>query len=239
MVESPQKLTFGAVGCGKTVLVSLAVEKVGDLCKTKQHSYVGYFYCTSRGPSGHEVANILRQLIVQLCPPPEVPDVVQALYESCNDRFPPRLPTVHELANTLLEMVSASSSTVQSSEETPEFYLLVDGLDELQWSTRDDLFRALDPIISRQLQNVCFLMAGRHSSDIPTLPDVAVWKQVDLDMTLIQSDIEIFVSKEVNSHPRLRRLDQNTKDAIKQRVAVEANGMYVNCVHDQLGYCIQ
>lgn len=219
------------VGSGKTVLFSSAVERVRHLCQNEPSSYLGYFYLTSRGPSGQDIANLLRFLIVQLCPPAEVPEPVRTLFESCNEGFPPRLPTIQELANTLRGVLVSSKPHIgdgSGEEEVRDFYLLIDGLDELQWSIRDDLFQSFDPIIALQLTNIRLLFTSRYRSDIRVqpAPNHAPWNQVNIDIDSIQSDIAKFVSREVSAHTRLQRLDQDIKDAIMQRVAFEANGMY-------------
>ena len=81
------------VCCGKTILFSMAVEKTRETCRSTKSNKFAYFYCTSRDPSGQDITILLRLLLVQLCRPSTVPAAIQELYYTCNEIYPPKVPT--------------------------------------------------------------------------------------------------------------------------------------------------
>jgi hypothetical protein len=133
-----------AVGCGKTVLFSAAVEATRAACRGDPYKKTCYFYCTSRDPSGQDVAVLLRLLLLQLCYPPTVSEPLQGLYDVCNEVYPPKKATIKELSRTLQAMLENSGYTDLS--EPPSWttgesdkrgvYVLIDGLDEIPWNER-------------------------------------------------------------------------------------------------------
>lgn len=221
------RLTRLIVGCGKTVLFFLAVEKVREICRQDKMKSLGYFYCTSRGPSGQDIEALFRTLLRHICSPPSVPAALKNLYESCDQGLDHRSPTVHELATTLKEVLAAPCSSDESNPATRDYYLLIDGLDELELSSFYTLFQELLPIMSAEVfPNVHILVASRNQGEIKaTLSHPVKWNPLPVDTVSIQEDIREFVISEIQSYPPLRRL-QSTHDAILKRVADESKGMY-------------
>ena len=215
------------MGCGKTILFFLAVEKVREMCQGDGSKNFGYFYCTSRGPFGQSIAVLFRTLLRQLCHSLIVPLAIQRLYDLCDEGLDHRSPTVHELATTLLEIASPSSPSMNSGLDPKDYYLLIDGLDELEPLPRDELLKELRPLFLQNLRNVHILIASRAQREIEeSLQEGVVWDLLPVDTKSVQADIRTFVLSEIKSHRGLRKLPEQTHDAILSRVVDQSNGMY-------------
>ncbi len=218
-----QRLIYFSVGCGKTVLFFLAVERIREICRGDGSKSFGYFYCTSRGPLGQSIAVLLRCLLRQLCIHSKVPTAIENLYNLCDEGLEHRSPTIHELAETLLGLVA----TPNASEESATYYLLIDGLDELESYSQDELLTELQPLFSQNLLNVHILITSRPRREIEeSLQEGAVWNLLPVDTKAVQADIRIFVMSEIQSHRALRRLPRDTQDEILSRLVDQSNGMY-------------
>jgi hypothetical protein len=216
------------VGCGKTFLFFLAVEEVQKKCRDGSKNF-GYFYCTSHGAdtSGKSIAVVFKTLLQQLCPRPKVPRAIQSLYDICDEgRLDHRSPTVHELAGTLVDIITPSNPSLIPAPDLQDYYLLIDGLDELEPPSRDELLKELRPIVFQNFPNIHVLLTSRNDKEIEeSLQQGVVWYSLPVDTESVQADIRIFVRSEIQSHPQLRGLPRNTQDTILDMVIQQSGGM--------------
>ena len=195
------------------------------MCRGDVSKNFGYFYCTSRSSLGHSIAVLFRSLLRQLCRPTEVPVAIQKLYDLCDEGLDHRPPTIHELGRSLREVVAPSSSSTTSTLVSKDYYLLIDGLDELKPSLRDEFLEELRPILSQVNKNVHILVTSRTQREIEeSLREVVTFDLLPVDTQSVQADIRTFVASEIRSHKLLRRLPQ-CHDAILTRVADQSHGM--------------
>ncbi|KAK1830651.1 heterokaryon incompatibility protein-domain-containing protein [Podospora conica] len=230
--RSEQRLWVqGSVGCGKTVLFTMAVEAVRSLRRQNKSHGLAFFYCTSRDTSGQDITTLLRQLLVQLCRPSAVPGPIQELYNDCNEEFPPRIPRFDELLKTLLRVLK-DPRRVSGGQDTPgsRTFLLVDGLDEFPYGHRDPLFKALREIAGLKLHHLHILVTSRDQTDIRKA--LGAWPRVVVDAKMVQADIRLFVDGSLNSEfCRLSELPEEVKDAIRVRVVDQGKDMFLLAFH--------
>jgi hypothetical protein len=156
-----------------------------------------------------------------------VPAAIISLYDLCDEGLDRRSPTVHELARTLKEIVDPSSPSPKSTPDPQDYYLLIDGLDELEPLSREELLKELEPLFSQYLLNVHILVTSRDHREIKeSLQEGMVWDLLHVDTKSVQEDIRAFVISEIKDHRGLSRLPQQTHNAILSRVVDQSNGMY-------------
>jgi hypothetical protein len=222
-----QSLICCLVGSGKTVLFFLAVETVRKLCQEDKSKSFGYFYCTSRGSLGQNITVLFRFLLRQLCRGAQIPTALQTLYDNCDEGLNHRSPTVRELAQTLSDIVSTVSPSTTPPTDRQDYYLLIDGLDELEHFLQDELLEALQLILSQHLPNLHVMVTSRNQRDIrASLFELAAWDSLPIDTNSVLADIRTYVISEIQSHPRLRNLSQKTQDDILTSLVDQSNGMY-------------
>ncbi|KAJ3534689.1 hypothetical protein NM208_g7438 [Fusarium decemcellulare] len=227
----------GIVGCGKTVLFSTAVENTREACRSDPIKLSAFFYCTSRDPSSQDIDVLLRLLLIQLSPPPTVCEPLEDLYNLCNETFPPKLPTVTELAKTLTLILEqpalpgsrgCQASAVNQPACERAIYILIDGLDEVPWSSRSCFLQLTSNLAALDLHRVHLLITSRNQPDIQeAMSEPIAWAHITIEDSLVQEDINRYVSYTINLDRRLRRLPEKTKDAIKTRVGDEGKGMFL------------
>jgi hypothetical protein len=225
------------VGCGKTVLFLLAVKEVEKICRAHTQRKLVYFYCTSRNPLGQDLVILFRSLLRQFCSREVIPIAIQTLFESCDRGIDRRPPSIHELASCLKEVVSISNKEDIDKTSDTDFYLLLDGLDELAVLTMEELLNKLKPIVSSDSQHVHVLLVSRNHKEIEmSIDDAATWDKLPLDTVCVQEDIEQFVLSEIAATNLLRRLPQDIQADIVDRVARQSCGMYVEIAAGLLTY---
>ena len=207
------------VGCGKTVLFSSAVEEIRERSRFETQQRFGYFYCSSRDASGQDLEVLLRLLIVQLCPPCQVPEPLNSLYQICKDVYPPKVPTFSELKACLQNVVRVHA-------QKTNVYLMIDALDEVPWERRDDMFDILEAIADQDLFGIHLLVTSRDRAYIrDALTEPLDWKEITVEEHLVQADIRRFVTHAIEADRTLRSLSASLQEAILKRVGDDARGM--------------
>lgn len=126
-----------------------------------------------------------------------------------------------------MQVLGPSNPAIISARPPQYYYFLIDGLDELESSSREELLQQLQPLLLQNLPNVHILITSRAQREIEeTLQEGVVWDLFPVDTESIQGDIRTFVNSEIQTHRGLRRLPQQTQDAILSRVVDQSNGMY-------------
>ncbi len=220
------------VGCGKTVLFSAIVSHIQSSRTLHTRPHLGYYYCRFQNEGDGEHALLLRRWIAQICDKDPLPESLQGLYRSCHDVYPARIPTSEELEDVLLDILrtcneeNTCAADYQSVDNQPKTFLLVDGLDELSedYSNNEEVFSVLSRIACENFCNVFILVTSRDRVDIrdylkPSFDDL------EIDYGAVNDEISLYVLRAVASTPRLNRQSDETKEAIRARLADQANGM--------------
>lgn len=101
---------------------------------------------------------------------------------------------------------------------TQEYFLLVDGLDELEQSSRDDLLNELK--IFDNLSNVHILLTSRAEPG-----KAGLWNTIPFDIENVKKDIGWFVDAEIQARPQLQKLLPITQQSIRKRLVDQINDM--------------
>ncbi|KAF4985672.1 hypothetical protein FDECE_16403 [Fusarium decemcellulare] len=223
----------GIVGCGKTVLFSTAVEKTREVSREDPAKLSAFFYCTSRDPFSQDIDVMLRLLLIQLCPHPTTCEPLEALYNHYKET-PLGLPTTSELIEALegvLEQpdLSGSQCSIESKAVRQRtMYILIDGLDEVPWSSRGRFLDLTSYLAAMRLHHVHILVTSRNQPDIQdAMSEPIPWAHTTIEDRMVQGDINRYVSCAISLDRRLSRLPETTKDAIKTRVGDEGKGMFL------------
>ena len=207
------------VGCGKTVLFSSAVEEIRERSKLETQQRFGYLYCSSRDASVQDMEVLLRLLIVQLCPPSQIPEPLKSLYQICKDVYPPKVPTFSELKACLQNVVRVHA-------QKTKVYLLVDALDEIPWERRDDMFDILEAIADQDLFGIHLLVTSRDRAYIrDALTEPLDWKEFAVEEHLVQADIRRYITHAIKADRTLRSLSASLQEEILKRGGDDARGM--------------
>ena len=200
-------------------MFSSAIEEIREKSRFETQQRFGYFYCSSRDASGQDLEVLLRLLIVQLCPPSQVPEPLNSLFQICKDVYPPKIPTFSELKACLRDVVRAHA------QET-NVYLLIDALDEIPWERRDAAFDILEAIADQDSSNIHLLVTSRDRAYIrDALAEPLDWKEITVEEHLVQADIRRYVSNAIGADRTLRSLSASLQQDILKRVSDEGRGM--------------
>lgn len=220
------------VGCGKTVLFSAIVKYIESSRAVHNRTCLGYYYCRFQNESDGQLTLILRRWIAQVCDKNLIPESLQGLYRSCHDVYPARNPTSEELEDVLLDILrnrneeNAGAADFQDPDNPQKILLLADALDEISedHSKNGEVFGLLSRIARESFRNVFILATSRDRADIgeylkPTFDDL------EIDYDAVNDEIGLYVLRAIRSSPRLARQSQEIKEAIRSRLADQANGM--------------
>ncbi|KAH7357189.1 hypothetical protein BKA65DRAFT_222136 [Rhexocercosporidium sp. MPI-PUGE-AT-0058] len=222
----------GEVGCGKTVLFSSIVQSIqGAQQALGFSSNFAYFYCLYRKDTQHDLAPILRTFIAQMCPRGQIPEPLKTLYDHHNSKFPPGLPSIDQLKNTLLALIGTPEEILKTSpkEDNRQIeakYLHIDALDELPLgSSRDHVIAYLDELAAMHIPNLHILATSRNESDIRA--GLHSWEMtLVIDKKNVAEDMRLYVKSEISKDLEMSRQKDAIKDLIMRRLVDEGNGMF-------------
>jgi hypothetical protein len=115
---------------------------------------------------------------------------------------------------------------LQGGDNPQKIFLLADALDELSddHSKNGEVFDMLRRVARESFRNIFILATSRDRADIgeylkPTFDDL------EIDYDAVNDEIGLYVLRAIESSPRLDRQSPEIKEAIRSRLADEANGM--------------
>ncbi|PSN60755.1 hypothetical protein BS50DRAFT_578933 [Corynespora cassiicola Philippines] len=225
---------WGKIGCGKTVMFSAVVSYIESSRVLDNRIRLGHYYCRFQDEDDNELTLILRRWIAQICYKVTPPGSLNNLHRLCHDVYPPRNPTSEELEAVLLGILRSQDSEEKSSENIRDIesqekiFLLIDALDELTEAhgRNEEVFRFLNRLARANLRNVFILVTSRDR------PDIRLYLQpnfcrLEVDYDAVNKDISLYVLETLRATPRLNSLSKEVKEAIRKRLADQANGMFL------------
>ncbi|KUJ17138.1 uncharacterized protein LY89DRAFT_669553 [Mollisia scopiformis] len=234
---------YGDVGCGKTILCCSS-SIINELKRSQagtgtcQSTNLVYFYFTFDDVQKQDLGVFLRSALEQLCPRDGILPQVEDLYQRCE----PDPPSTFELQQTFLQTLrSVSKSNTQSShagdskshEEsscngTRHTYIVLDGLDEVQYGPkRNAILKLLRMISALDLRQLHLLVSSRRETDIEVeLLSIVRWQPLQVTQQNIEKDLNIFVTNQISESQKLRSQSELVKDEIKHKLVGGANGMF-------------
>ncbi|KAL2694902.1 hypothetical protein Neosp_001491 [[Neocosmospora] mangrovei] len=215
----------GDVGCGKTVLCSSVIEELKSRA-SQRGDQIAYFYFTFSDTNRHGIAGFLKSMLRQLCLANSVDTLMEALYQRCG--LDP--PSTRQMQATLLAYLArvCASKTDTDVAQTPQVYLVLDGLDEIPYGPdRTTLLRLLDEMAKRAYPLLHILVSSRPESDIERgIVGSQHWRKFVYSAGGARDDLGIYVTNQIKLTPKLASLPDHTKEEIQQKLVVEAGGMF-------------
>jgi hypothetical protein len=236
------------VGCGKTVLCSSIIQKLLEAATENGSSRICFFYCSFQDHSRQDLGAILRSFIAQFCTVESILAPLQNLYIECQKTYPAKIPTNRQLSATLIAILqelrsseaSASASASNSngkassslstkssiSGQGKEIFLFIDALDKIPVNQREEIFEFLNSLAAQRLPHVRILLMSRYDPSIKeTLTDTIQWTSTPIDTTAVETDIDRYVRRTLESRHSLQRQSDDSKKAIISRLVKDSNGM--------------
>ena len=202
----------GIPGSGKTVLCSTIIQSITELSQLEPSTIVAYFYFDFNDPNKQRTESLLRSLLTQfLAQPPSLPQCLQNAYvQSQNGQ---RQPTIDTMIVLLRQLLKGYGQT----------YLIIDALDECRH--REELHELITSITRWNCSNIRMLATSRKEKDIEDSLQPFVSCQICIQSTLVNADIQVFVSEKLASDPKLRKWPAEAKREIEVTLIAGANGM--------------
>lgn len=204
----------GKPGSGKSVLSSLVVEHLGDLCSShKDWGYAYYYFSNILHRENQSVNGCLTATIKQLIrnKSVRVPENLTALFRES------RQPTRKDLSKALSELIKSSTRT----------YLVLDALDEC--FERDALLTEVQKIIPTEENglSVHIILTSRLENDIEASLDRCTDK-MSLQTASVDADIQYYTSQVLETDRKIKPWPDDLKSLIKSTLIEKADGTYVS-----------
>jgi hypothetical protein len=91
---------------------------------------------------------------------------------------------------------------------------------------REEVFEFLNSLAAQRLPHVRILLTSRYDPSIKeTLTDTIQWPSTPIDTTAVETDIDRYVRRTLESHHSLQRQSDDSKKAIISRLVKDSNGM--------------
>lgn len=204
----------GKPGSGKSVLSSLVVEHLDDLCRSHEDwGYAYYYFSNILHRENQSVNGWLTATIKQLIRNESV-GVPKNLTTLCKES---RQPTRKDLSKALSELIKSPTRT----------YLVLDALDEC--FERDALLTEIQKIIPTEENglSVHIILTSRLENDINASLDKCTDK-LSLQTAPVDADIQYYTSQVLETDRKLKLWPDDLKSLIKSTLVEKADGTYVS-----------
>ncbi|KAF8439131.1 ankyrin repeat-containing domain protein [Boletus edulis BED1] len=217
----------GKPGSGKTVLTSFVI----DLIKNKRHSgeALAFFYCDFRNDRSTSAAEVMRSLLSQLLchTRNETTDLGELL-----DDLAKYMDGDISILENVKHLATFVSRTAKQFSHQP--LIVVDALDECK-----DIESLLDSLLALAKGSMRLFVTSRPLYIIKDQLRDLTSISMDRMTNAVSADIGLHVTRELDSHRRLRDLDLGFKMEIHSVLCDRADGMFrwVQCQIDTLNRC--
>ena len=109
------------------------------------------------------------------------------------------------------------------------FTLFLDGLDEIPVTAQVDILQTINSLVSLDLANVRVVVSSRPDYTCNQYLNPANnWRCHEIPAEQVERDIRVFAKHEIECHPGLKQLPEDTKENIYKRLSTGAQGMLVH-----------
>lgn len=205
-------------GAGKTKLSSLVVDEHVEFRKTKASDEgLAYFYCDRNREDHQNPDDVLRSLVRQLSVGHKREDhLVKVVYDEWTIQWQKGLPSKHlpydKCKEILPELLKAYAGST----------IIIDGLDECNAKTRQELIEVLDETIKTSASLIKVFISSRDDSDLKQ--QYGSGKNIQIDASHNQGDIEKYVLARMKKH-KLFKVSKSTEDSILTTIRQKSQGM--------------
>lgn len=205
-------------GAGKTKLSSLVVDEHLEFRETNASDEgLAYFYCDRNREDHQNPDDVLRSLIRQLSVGHKKEDhLVKAFYNEWRIQWLKGLPSKHlsydKCKEILPELLKAYAGST----------IIIDGLDECNAKTRQELIEVLDETIKTSTSLIKVFISSRDDSDLKR--QYGSGNHLQIDASHNQGDIEKYVLARMEKH-KLFKVSKSTEDSILTTIREKSQGM--------------
>ncbi|RDB27380.1 Vegetative incompatibility protein HET-E-1 [Hypsizygus marmoreus] len=221
-------------GSGKTILMSSAINSIQESLQRNPDDVLAYYYFSFSEPVHATPRAMLESLMSQIArqrlnvgdgKPFRCLEALYSIYKLSSDR-----PDESILLSTLQEIIATVDGWT---------YIILDALDECVTSTSKQLWDTIHSIHTSFAPNPKFhiLLSARPGPQaIETLQNTLEFEFVRLDTKLVDADISTFVDDRLSTSARLRDLDDDVKDMIREKLLSGSQGLFrlVRCQLEHL-----
>ena len=196
---------------------STIIETIKHECGLNPTLAFAYFYFDFKDPSKQKCRSLTSSLIIQLSGSwrffKGVPSALRDLYsQNMNGKQP---PTPEALLMTLKELCRPFTHT----------YMVLDALDECTGTERSDVLGVIETLVGWGFDNLHLLVTSQKQPEIKCRLESLNCNQVDLGMTPISGDIQIYVCYMLTKDEIFGRWRDKEKELIEHTLVKGANGM--------------
>ncbi|KAF5264449.1 hypothetical protein FOXYS1_4771 [Fusarium oxysporum] len=208
-VETKDRMLFcpGLPGAGKTILASLVIEYLINLCENERNGGMAYHYCNFRHQDNETVNVILSSILKQLAQcSASLPDAISILYGKHKDKG--TRPSLKEIVSALKSVASLHSRV----------FIVVDGLDEcLVWR---DIVAQL-----RDLQGANILATSR------AIPEIVGDRELEgskiLEIHARDADVREYLNHNMPRFKKFVLRDWQLQEDIRRAILKSIGGMFL------------
>ncbi|KAL8970187.1 MAG: hypothetical protein Q9183_001637 [Haloplaca sp. 2 TL-2023] len=215
-ISSAALCCFGIPGCGKTILASSIVDILQSDTLTHKSSVVAYYYCDYAAQKTLQPGIILGTILKQFF----------------DDRIPKEMeykfPRGFGEGAHVLDVGDLVDLICTAIKINPLTFLVIDGLDECDKSTRREILTFLDRLEDIGISTVKTLITCRQEDQL--LRSLSKVAKVQLTPSTLKNDIRLFVTAGVQLRIRSNDLtirDPQLANEIIDELVNKADGMFL------------
>jgi len=196
------------------IFSSTVIEAVKNKCGLNSSLAFAYFYFDFKDPAKQNYRNLICSLIVQLSWRfASIPSTLQGLYSQNQNGM--QQPTPEALSTVLKELCRPFK----------HIYIVLDALDECTGRERSDVLGFIETLVGWGFDNVHLLATSQKAPEIERRLESLNCSHLDLEMTLISQDIQIYVRAMLAGDESFRHWKDKEKKLIEETLMKGANGM--------------
>ena len=193
---------------------STIIEAVKNECGLDSSLAFAYFYFDFKDPAKQNYRNLICSLVTQLSWRfASIPSTLQELYSQNHNGM--QQPTPEALMKVLKELCRPFKHT----------YIVLDALDECTGLVRSDVLGFIEVLVGWKFDNVHLLATSQKEPDIERRLKLLNCSHLDLKMTLIGQDIQMYVRAMLAEDETFKLWRDKEKQLIEETLMSGANGM--------------
>lgn len=211
---------------------SAIIEDLKSVCAADESYKLAYFYFTFRGsaaqstygdPTKQSTFICLASLLRQICSRAELPQELITLYDNGqrDSRRAPSLIDIQTLLPSLVRGIKKVFIVLDALDECPEYLRGLGRAKFLKWILE----------LSNECPNVQILLTSRNDlSTVDIAEEVRSHSklvEVSVDATKTRDDIRLYITKQFNSNPVLRKINEISNVDIPAVLQEKSDGMFV------------
>lgn len=214
---------YGIPGVGKTVMSRYILTYLRALKVSHQDPpVVVYFFCDDKDPKRRTSLNLLRSLLFQILIYDK--SLLRFISEEAMEAHLEKL-RAHSMGSDEQQDLWDALSTVIQRSRAPQFWMVIDALDELDPASRKDAARQIMRILEKDtVGRLKVLFTDRLESQYD-FPNPAV---VELGASESQADVRSYIRQKVVELSEEVMIESKYKNAIEDEIALMANGTFLH-----------